>query len=248
MLVGCAYGKIVMKIDPSLESNALVYEVKRTKLPTDLSFGPYRIEGYHETWARTSGPPPKRDRDWIDIVFAVEMPVEKIEEVDWSYGYTFIVRDEIVWDAECQYRSYVHRQKEKGVKSVTELERQQAQDDWTDKPGNERRVKSAWFQHTCRYTQADNKPWIFYIDMSGIKMTNNEVLFHAQPGKAVYIAPDGSEHGTIGNRKRGYYWLQGDKIVAAVAHAVWLDKRNSDAAKDALAMATASLLLANQHR
>jgi len=82
ILTGCACGKIVMKIDPSLESNALVYEVKRTELWSDLSFGPYRVEGYHETWERTSGPPPKRDRDWIDIVFAVDMPVEKIEEVD----------------------------------------------------------------------------------------------------------------------------------------------------------------------
>lgn len=262
MLAGCAYGKMVMKIDPSLESNALVYEVKNPKSSKNLSFGSYRVEGYHETWARSSIIP-ERDRDWLDIIFSVDMPVEKIEETVWSYSYKFIVGDEIIWDAECEYRHRQHKRKEKWVSSVTELRRQHAQDDWTDKPGNESEVLSAWFLHTCRYTCADNKPWIFSIDKSGIKMTNNEVLFQAQAGKAVYIAPDGREYRTIGNQKKGYYWVQGDKRVAALSwgaelptfwkeehepDAVWLDKRNSDAINDALAMASAGLLLAKQRR
>ena len=94
-------------------------------------------------------------------------------------------------------------------------------------------------------------------------MTNGEVLFQAQKGKAVYISPDGSEHRTIGTHSGGYYWVQGDKRVAALSwgaalagfsneghepDTVWLDKRNSDAVNDALAMASAELLLAKRRR
>lgn len=262
LVAGCAYGRMVMKIDPSLESNALVYEVQNPKSSKNLSFGSYRVEGYQETW-KYGGSVPKRDRDWIDITFGVDVPVEKIEETVWSYGYKFIVRDKITWDAECEYRHLQHKRKEEWVGSVTEKHKQLAQDDWTDKPGNESRVVSMWFQHTCRYTSADNKPWTFSIDKSGTKMTNNEVLFQAQAGKAVYISPDGREHSTIGERTQGYYWVQGDKHVAALSwgaelpsawkgeretDAVWLDKRNSDAINDALAMASAGLLLAKQRR
>ena len=133
LLAGCCfYGKVVMKIDPSLESNALVYEVTNPKSSKNLSFGPYRVEGYYETWARSSCVP-ERDRSWLDILFGVDMPVEKIEETVWSYGYKFIVGDEITWDAECEYRHSQHKRKEKGVSSVTELRRQHAQDDLTNR-------------------------------------------------------------------------------------------------------------------
>ena len=136
LLAGCCfYGKVVMKIDPSLESNALVYEVTNPKSSKNLSFGPYRVEGYYETWARSSSVP-ERDRSWLEILFDVDQPVEKIEGIDWSYGYKFIVGDKITWDAKCEYSSHVHKQKEKWAKSNAELRRQHAQNDWTDKPGN----------------------------------------------------------------------------------------------------------------
>jgi hypothetical protein len=209
LLAGCAYGKVVMKIDPSLESNALVYEVENPKSLSNrnLSFGPYRVEGYHETWERSSSIP-ERDSSLLADVLGAGQPVEKIEETVWSYGYKFIVGDEIAWDAECEYRHSQHKQKEKWVKGVTERRRQHAQDDWTDKPGNEIIVLSTQFQHTCRHKHADNEPWIFSIDESGIKMTNNEVLFQAQAAKGVYISPGGHESPTIGNVSKGYYWVQ----------------------------------------
>ena len=103
VLAGCAQGKIVMKIDPSLESHALVYEVERPKSSKNFSFGSYRVEDYHETW-KQGRYVPERDRDWIDITFGVDMPVEKIQVTVWSYGYKFRVRDETAWDAECEYR------------------------------------------------------------------------------------------------------------------------------------------------
>ena len=262
ILAGCAYGRMAMKIDPSLQFNALVYEVKIARPSKDFSFGPYRVEDYHETWQYGAAIPAK-DRDWIDITFGVDMPVEKIQEILWSYSYKFIAGDEISWNAECRYYHRQHKRKLDEVDSVTELSRRQVQDDWADKPGNESEVLSTAFQHTCRYTREDHKPWLFSIDKSGITMTNDEVQFQARAGKAVYISPDGREHGTIGDHTGGYYWTQGDKRVAALSwgaelpafwkeehepDAVWLDKRNPDAVNDALAMASAGLLLANQRR
>ena len=101
LLAGCAYGKVVMKIDPSLESNALVYEVKNQKSLSNrnLSFGPYRVEGaYKDVTKRTISS--KTSIAWLNVLFGRDQPVEKIEETVWSYSYKFIVGGDIAWDAD----------------------------------------------------------------------------------------------------------------------------------------------------
>jgi hypothetical protein len=72
LLGGCTTAKLVMKVDPTLESNATVYEVETPKAMSNnslnVSFGPYRVADAHASWTRRGDFRPQGSF-WLDLLY-----------------------------------------------------------------------------------------------------------------------------------------------------------------------------------
>ncbi len=234
LIAGCASGQLLMKIDPSLETNARLYEVKTpdtwSEKRLNVSFGPYRVADADAYLARTTKSS-ESEIYWLNLAFGVDHPDARINKSSMSHTYKFMVGNEITWDSECILLTEEREVKEKNVSSVEPLS----------------------LQYTCRYTRADNEPWFLSIERRGesrleIKMTNKEKLFHAHASKGVYVKPDGRSYTALTPTDTGYNWTHDNNNIAAISireeiPRVWLDKRNSDSMNHVLSMASAGLLI-----
>lgn len=104
LLAGCASGKLLMKIDPSLEANARIYEIKSPDSWSDrrlnVSFGTYRVAD-----ADTGGTITKKSSvteiHWLNMLLGMSSPDATKSKVSMPHTYKFKIGDEITWDSEC---------------------------------------------------------------------------------------------------------------------------------------------------
>ena len=234
LLAGCASGQLLMKIGPSLETNARLYEVKTpdtwSERRLNVSFGPYRVADADTGWTRPTKSS-ERKIYWLNIALGMDHPEETKSNVSMSHTYKFKVGNEITWDSQC-------------VLLTEELEVK-------EKDKSEIEILSS--NYTCQYTRTDNEPWFLSIERRGlskldIKMTNKEKLFQAHASKGVYVKPDGRSYTALTPTDTGYNWTHDNNNIAAISireeiPRVWLDKRNSDSMNHVLSMASAGLLI-----
>ncbi len=83
LLAGCASGQLLMKIDPSLETNARLYEVKTpdtwSERRLNVSFGPYRVADADTGWTRPTKSS-EREIYWLNIVLDIALGMDNPEE------------------------------------------------------------------------------------------------------------------------------------------------------------------------
>lgn len=258
LLAGCKTATLLMKVDPTLEANASVYEVKTPNVWSDekklnVSFGAYRVTDMDIGWtkkrnASTSG------NFWVDMLTyipgvsaggvnrsgddddeTISDPGETISEISQSLSYRFRAGDEIAWFSECAHVA------EKGVTK--------------HKHSSSLRILSS--NYICRYTRADNEQWLLSIEQNDlahadIRMTDGEKSFSARSTAGTYVISDGSSPSKLLRPPdAGYTWIYDNNNVAAISlkektTRVWLDKRNSDDMNNVLAMASTGLLIYNR--
>jgi hypothetical protein len=238
-----------MQVDPSLETNARVYEVESPDSWSDkklnVSFGPYRVADINAGWRRT-GKSSSTGSFWTDMLFeATGISTSDRTESDdttsddttsevsqQSLTYKFKIGNEITWDSQCDHIAEKQETKYKKVSSIRILES----------------------QYTCRYTRAGNEQWVLSVeqqDSSGldIRMTSKEKLFMAHSTAGTYRMSDGSSSSKLLRPPDvGYTWTHDDNNVAAISlreevPRIWLDKRNPDSMNHVLSMASAGLLI-----
>ena len=124
LLAGCASGQLLMKIDPSLETNARLYEVKTpdswSERRLNVSFGPYRVADADGGLTRTTKSSVS-EIYWLNIVLGMEHPDATISNTSMSHTYKFKVGNEITWDSECILLTEEHEVKDKDIISVEPL-------------------------------------------------------------------------------------------------------------------------------
>ena len=234
LLAGCASGTLLMKIDPSLETNARVYEVKSPDSWSDkmlnVFFGAYRVADADTGWTRTKKSS-VTEIYWVNVVLGMSSPDATLSKVSMSHAYKFKIGNEITWDSQCVLLTEEHEVKDKNVS----------------------RVETLSSHYTCRYTRADNESWILSIEQRGlsrlgIKMTNKEKLFRAHATAGVYVTSDGRSSELLTPIDTGYTWTHDNNNIAAISirekiPRVWLDKRNSESMNHVLSMASTGLLI-----
>jgi hypothetical protein len=234
VLVGCASGKLLMKINPSLEANALVYEVKSPDSWSDrklnVSFGKYQVADVDTGWVTTKKSY-ESEMHWLGKLLGMNDPDSIRRKVSRSLEYKFKVGDDITWDAQCVFLAEEREVREKNVTKKETLST----------------------NYTCKHKREDSESWYFSFEQQGlsqpnIKMTNNEKRFMAYATKGVYLTSDGRKYERLTPNNTGYTWTHDNNDVAAISireevPRVWLDKRNSDPMNDALSMASAGLLI-----
>lgn len=271
-LTGCTPVKLLMKVDASLESNAVVYKLKYPDSLADkisgkrlnVSFGPYRVTDADLSWTgmcwQAEDPDPfftfknthKSGNTTTTIKLGVgptsilgfsRPPAEGEPTIEKSFR---TVKYKFKVDQGITWNALcVHR----AEKRVTQQENT-----------NDVEILSSNF--TCQY-QADNKLtenksnreiWMLSVDYGGaITMTQkgkpNTLTAHSTGGK--YVKPNGQAT-KMSTRYAGYTWRQSkggnDKNVAAISvreetPRVWLHKGNTDSLNHVLSMANTGLLI-----
>lgn len=244
LLAGCGTAKVVMKIDPSLDANAMVYEVTypdslRDKLSgkdLNVSFGNYRVTDADVGWQRTKKISETEDTNITIFGFSniddTSDTTHKIitSQVYQSINYKFKVGTETTWDSQCDHVA---------MKRVTQK-------------GSLSRLELLSSNFTCKFMGADNELWVLSVDSDGspqqdIKFTNKEMIFSAYTTAGAYVKSDGSTM-KYKTHTAGYTWTKDNNNIAAISvreeiPRVWLDKGNSDSTNDVLAMASSGLLV-----
>ncbi len=271
-LTGCTPVKLLMKVDTSLESNAVIYKLKYPDSLADkisgkrlnVSFGPYRVTDADLSWTRTGSqaedPDPfftfKNTRKSGNTTTTTKLgvgptsilgfsrpPAEGEPTIDKSFR---TVKYKFKVDQGITWNALcVHR----AEKRVTQHE-------------NTNAVEILSSNFTCQY-KADNKLtdnksnreiWMLSVDYGGaITMTQkgkpNTLTAHSTGGK--YFKPNGQAT-KISTRYAGYTWRQSkggnDKNSAAISvreetPRVWLHKGNTDSLNHVLSMANTGLLI-----
>jgi hypothetical protein len=242
-LTGCTTAKLLMKVDPTLETNASVYEVESPSSWSDkklnVSFGAYRVADVDTSWIRTRKPSATGSL-WADMLFEVagistssydEATDEETSEVSQSLSYKFKIGDEITWDSQCDHLA--EKQETKHGKVTT--------------------LKILSSRYTCLYTRTGSDPWVLSIERFGlsqldIRMISKEKLFRAYSTEGMYFLSDGRPYETFRPPDMGYTWIHDGNNIAAISAMektprVLLDKRNSDSTNNVLAMASTGLLI-----
>jgi hypothetical protein len=235
LLAGCTTAKLLMKIDPSLETNARVYEVKSPSSWSDnkklnVSFGTYRVADANTGW-RTTKTSSATEISLANQLLGMSSSDATNIKTSQSLAYKFKIGDEITWDSQCVHLAEKREVKSKNVSSVEILSS----------------------QYTCQYTRADNESWTLSIEQGGlsqldIRMTNKEKLFRAHATAGMYVLSDGRSSKLFAPSDAGYTWTHDNNNVAAISlkektPRVWLDKRNPDSMNHVLSMASTGLLI-----
>jgi hypothetical protein len=255
LLAGCASGKLLMKLDPSLETNARVYEVKFSDTWSEkwrnISFGPYRVTDADTGWIITKKTS-ETELYWLNMLLGMNSPDATRSKVSQSSNYKFKIGNDTAWDAKCILFTDEREVNEKNV-STAEIFSERSREDREVEGENEDSVEILSSNYTCRYTRADNEPWFLTIERRGesrleITMKNKDKLFKAHASKGVYVMSDGRPYTALTPTDTGYNWTHDGKNIAAVSireeiPRVWLDKRNSESINQLLSMASAGLLI-----
>jgi hypothetical protein len=258
LLTGCTTATLLMKVDPSLETNASVYEVESPDSWSDkklnVSFGPYRVADMDAGWRRT-GDSPSTGSFWADMLADILSETTGLstsintpdgttsddttsddttsEFSEQSLTYKFKVGNEITWDSRCDHIAEKQETRYRQASSIRILES----------------------RYTCRHTRAGDEQWVLSVqqqDSSGldIRMASKEKVFTAHSTAGTYRMSDGSPPKLLRPADVGYTWTHDNDTVAVAAISlnekiprVWLDKRNPDSVNHALSMASAGLLI-----
>ena len=251
LIAACTTAKVVMKVDPSLERNAQVYEVmapgKFTDARLNVSFGDYHVAGADTKRMKTRDPSAP-DGFWLRTLFRVfekwglsTSSGGKMTEVYTSHTYQFKSGDEIAWDAKCNFTLEKREVKEVNNAIIT------------NQPDVKVSTKAMSSHYNCRYTALDHEPWVLSIEWwrgdpeAAIKMARNDEHFEATVTAGEYVAGDGR---SIWGKPAdpGYTWTRDHKSIGAVSVGekpprVWLHKDNSASTNHALSMASAGLII-----
>lgn len=237
LLAGCTTLNLVMKVDPTLEANAVVYEMtsegKLTDKKLNVSFGAYRVADADSSWVSTS----RSTEDEISLTNGISITrntVAENVESNQSISYKFNVGDEVTWDSQCSHHV---------KKRVTE----------SNIIDNMSILESISSQYTCRYTRGGGETWTLSVrqnDLTNIdiSMTDGERIFTAHATGGKYVRSDGQPYNGLTSRDAGYTWTEDNKNIAAVSTwektpRVWLDKRNPDSMNHVLSMASTGVLM-----
>lgn len=252
LLAGCAPLQLLMEIDPSLKTNAKVYEVKHPDTWTDkrlnVSFGPYQVTDVDFSWRK------KVDSPGLGLHLLEHMgltvPGADIRTVSQSHTYKFKIGNNITWDAECGHNL---KKREVESKTVAIIEGQSGfKVEIEDPDKNASTLELVSSIYTCRYWQEGYEPWVLYVEKYEssqlyITLTNKEHLFKAHATTGVYVRADGRPY-KLSAPIAGYTWTKDNNNIAAISAGektpkVWLDKRNPDSTNDVLSMASTGLLI-----
>ncbi len=235
LLTGCTTLSLRMKVDPSLETNARVYEVKSpsswsVNKKLNVSFGTYRVADANTGW-RTTKTSSATEISMVDQLLGMSSSDATNIKGSQTLAYKFKIGDEITWDCQCVHLAEKRVTKHKNVSSLEILSS----------------------RYTCHYTRADNEPWVLSVEQHDlaqidIRMTNGEKLFRAHSTAGMYVTSDERPYKTFRPPDAGYTWTHDDNNVAAISVGekiprVWLDKRNPDSMNRVLAMASAGVLI-----
>lgn len=104
LLTGCASGELLMKIDPSLEANARVYEVKSSDSWIDkmlnISFGAYQVADANTGQTRTKKFSVTKIHS-VNKLECMSSPDATKSRLSKYHTYKFKIENEITWDAQC---------------------------------------------------------------------------------------------------------------------------------------------------
>ncbi len=255
-LAGCTTAKLAMKVDPILEANAFVYEIKSPGALSDkklnVSFGPYRVVDIDTSWITTeesasglfwvdllyeftginsSGIQKSDDRTSDGKVSPASSIYDKRSESSQSLAYNFMVGSEVAWFSQCNH--------------FIEMRESEYR--------NKTKVHLVLSSFTCLYTKAGSEPWVLSIDKRGyskleIKMSSSDELLIAHSTAGTLKLSDGSTPKMLRPAETGYTWTDGRNNIGAISlkvkpPRVWLDKRNSESMNEVLAMASTGLLI-----
>jgi hypothetical protein len=224
-----------MKVDPSLETNARVYEVKSpsswsVNKKLNVSFGTYRVTDANTGW-KTTKTSSATEISMVNQLLGMSSSDATNIKTSRSLSYIFKVGNEITWDSQCFHRAEKRVVKNKNLSSVEILSS----------------------RYTCRYTRADMERWVLSIEQDDlsqldIRMINGEKLFMAHSTAGMYVTSDERPYKTFRSPDAGYTWTHDDNNVAAISAGekiprVWLDKRNSDSMNHVLSMASTGVLI-----
>lgn len=235
VLAGCTTLSLQMKVDPSLETNAKVYEVTSPNVwfsdkKLHVTFGDYRVADANTGW-RTTNTSSATETSLTNQLFGVSSSDATNIKSSQTITYKFNIGDKIAWDSHCVHLADKRVTKHKNVSSLEILSS----------------------RYNCHYTAADHEPWDLSIEQNDqgqidIRMTSGVRLFKAHSTARMYFTPEGRPYNTIRSPDAGYSWMDADNVVAAISvrekiPRIWLDKRNSDSMNLVLAMASTGLLI-----
>lgn len=268
LLTGCTPVKLLMKVDTSLEANAIVYKINYPDSLADklsgnrlnISFGPYRVTDADVSWARTGSqaedPDPfitfKNTRKSGNTTTTTKLGVGPTS----IFGFS---RPAAEGEPSINKSSQTITYKFKVGKDITwnalcshRAEKRVTQYENT----NSVEILSSNFicQYTAENKNTDNQVWTLSIDYGGpITMTQkgkpNTLIAHSTGG--IYVT-SGKQPSKFSSATAGYTWNQikggNNKNIAAISvreetPRVWLDKGNSDSINHILSMANTGLLI-----
>lgn len=252
LLAGCAPVQLLMQIDPSLKTNAKVYEVKHPDTWTDkrlnVSFGPYQVTDVDFSWRK------KENTLGFGLHLLEHMdltvPGGGTHTISQSHSYNFKIGNDIAWDAKCAHNLKEREVEDKTVAIIQGPSAFKVKVEDPDKKTTTLELVSSFY--TCLYGQEGHEPWVLSVTKYGsspldITLTNKKQFFKAHANTGVYVREDGRPF-TFTAPIAGYTWTEKSKKIAAISAGekipkVWLDKRNPDSMNDVLSMASTGLLI-----
>ena len=235
VLAGCTKLSLQMRVDPSLETNAKVYEVISqnawfTDEKLNVSFGEYWVSDANTGW-RTTQTSLATETSFTNQLFGMNSSDATNIKSSQTITYKFNIGDNATWESKCVHLADKRVTKNKNVSSLEILSS----------------------RYTCHYNLAEHEPWDLSVEQNDlgqidIRMTNRVKFFRAHSTAGIYLTPDGRPYETIRPPDAGYTWLDDENVVAAISvkekkPRIWLDKRNPDSMNRALGMASVGLLI-----
>ena len=224
----------MLKVDPTLQSNAdiLQVEIPDTWGPkrTNIKFGPYQLmnteKGITQRTTVSSD-----ELNLLESIISKHPTDSSIKKMKATHTYQFSDGGKTPWNAHCIQLKVEREVRHKNAVSMEPMH----------------------IQYSCEYTRAGSESWVLLIEKQKSNILEARMLgdgteFVAKASKGVYVKPDGTEYRGLTPVDTGFNWSEDNALVGAVsirtkAPRVWLHKKKSAAHKNALAMASAGLLI-----
>jgi hypothetical protein len=233
VLTGCAIGKMVLNVDPDLQSNATVLEVhtpSAVAFKRSFSFGEYRVDG-DSIWVKGSTQSSSGDMGFLDALFSDDSSKTIRKKTTRTHSYQFLVGENVTWDAQCSLGTQQIESASGRLTATTVLS----------------------YRYVCKYTRSNHEPWLLTLTKGNgarlaFQMSNQQMTIRTEETYGDILYKDSSRRKPLAPFITGYTWVLNDKNVGAVSvyekpRRVWLDQDNSKALNKALAMASAGILM-----
>jgi hypothetical protein len=222
-------------------------------------------------WAAGAITLPDSPLDWLEVdnllrpYLALEQVSHREEAVTKELRYVFKSEGDGPWTARCKYAATQDRM---DVNRVIGLGKRKGDASYTQS-------QTTGFRFACVYKQPDAEPWTLTISAGGQELQDHRLVRPDAAGNAVvfpFIKPDirltqgdttytadlsmtANVVATDGSDRRshlvvsGYYWMAGERKIAALANLsqrtprLWLARFNDAATNHALAMASTGVML-----